>query len=80
MADLRHAEMSDRLGIMELATLHDCLTPPVKDEEGRARLTVDLGSQATKTKLERICARHGITPSRFFRNVAERICQELGDI
>ncbi len=62
-----------------LATLHDCLIPPEKDDTERARVTVDLGSADTKTKLERICLRHGTTVSRFFRTCAEKLCEELGD-
>lgn len=62
---------------MTLATLHDCLIPKLEEGE-EARITIRL-KPSVKTKLERICARHGITVNGYLRNCAEQITQEVGD-
>lgn len=62
---------------MDIATLHDCLIP-APDEGEEARITIRL-KPTVKSKLERVCARHGISVAGFLRNCAERLTQEVGD-
>lgn len=69
-------------GMSQLATLHDCLVPPPPDEKEETtdeRVTLRFTKPGTKAKLERICARHGVTVSLFLRQAGEKICDELGD-
>lgn len=73
VADMEDQDSHRRLN---LATLHDCLLPPVADETLDARLTVRF-KPSTLEKLERVTRRHGVDPSTFLRNCAERVVAEL---
>lgn len=71
------ADMDDPNRRMELATLHDCLVPPAKEETRDARYTVRL-KPSVLDKLETLTARHGTDISNFFNSCAERVTDEVG--